>query len=235
MARTTQPFIGINTDFVPAGKLTTAHIRLQAGYFDTVVAAGGLPVVLPPLARDQVQVDNDRARWPCFFPSSVGMITTWTKDGVANLMPCGSTTLLSRQPLVICPAVSYAAINQRYAPRSTLDIIRETGRFSCGVPYLSDKVMSAIRYAGNVSLNHDLNKVENSGLERSGSEWSPRFRDLPVHFDCQVTGEVRLGTHILFLGEVKRISVRGDVTPANPIQWCPWARLSDANVEAKSA
>jgi putative glutamine amidotransferase len=52
MARTTQPFIGINTDFVPAGKLTTAHIRLQAGYFDTVVAAGGLPVVLPPLARE---------------------------------------------------------------------------------------------------------------------------------------------------------------------------------------
>jgi putative glutamine amidotransferase len=52
MARTTQPFIGINTDFVPAGKTTTAHIRLHAGYFDTVVAAGGLPVVLPPLARE---------------------------------------------------------------------------------------------------------------------------------------------------------------------------------------
>jgi putative glutamine amidotransferase len=52
MARTTQPFIGINTDFVPAGKLATAHIRLQAGYFDVIAAAGGLPVVLPPLARE---------------------------------------------------------------------------------------------------------------------------------------------------------------------------------------
>jgi flavin reductase (DIM6/NTAB) family NADH-FMN oxidoreductase RutF len=204
--------------------------------FEADESAHGMAVKhLPPLARDQVQVDNDRARWPCFFPSSVGMITTWTRDGVANLMPCGSTTLLSRQPLVICPAVSYAAINQRYAPRSTLDIIRETGRFGCGVPHLSDKVMSAIRYAGNVSLERDADKVRNSGLELSGTEWSPRFRDLPVHFDCQVAGEVRLGTHILFLGEVRRISVRGDVSPTNPLQWCPWARLNDVALEVRSA
>ena len=25
---------------------------------------------LPPLPQDQVEVDNVRARWPCFFPSS---------------------------------------------------------------------------------------------------------------------------------------------------------------------
>jgi putative glutamine amidotransferase len=52
MAQPTRPFIGISTDFVPAGKVTRAHVRLHAGYFDAVVAAGGLPVLLPPLARD---------------------------------------------------------------------------------------------------------------------------------------------------------------------------------------
>jgi flavin reductase (DIM6/NTAB) family NADH-FMN oxidoreductase RutF len=36
-------------------------------------------------------------------------------------------------------------------------------------------------------------------------------------------GEVRLGTHIMFLGEVRRIRVRADVTPNNPMEWCPWA------------
>ena len=52
MAHSTCPLIGINADFVPATKLQTAYARLNAGYFDGVVAAGGLPVILPPLARE---------------------------------------------------------------------------------------------------------------------------------------------------------------------------------------
>lgn len=51
-ARHTRPLIGINADFVPAGKLTGAYARLNAGYFDVVLAAGGLPVILPPLGTE---------------------------------------------------------------------------------------------------------------------------------------------------------------------------------------
>ena len=51
-ARHTRPFIGINADFVPAGKLTGAYARLNAGYFDAVLAAGGLPVILPPFGTE---------------------------------------------------------------------------------------------------------------------------------------------------------------------------------------
>ncbi len=52
MAHHTRPFIGMNADFVAAGKTTVAHARLNAGYFDTVLAAGGLPVILPPLGPE---------------------------------------------------------------------------------------------------------------------------------------------------------------------------------------
>jgi putative glutamine amidotransferase len=52
MAHQTRPWIGINADFVAAGKHTLAHARLNAGYFDTVLAAGGLPVILPPLGKE---------------------------------------------------------------------------------------------------------------------------------------------------------------------------------------
>jgi putative glutamine amidotransferase len=52
MAHHTRPWIGINADFVAAGKHTRAHARLNAGYFDTVLAAGGLPVILPPFGKD---------------------------------------------------------------------------------------------------------------------------------------------------------------------------------------
>jgi putative glutamine amidotransferase len=52
MAHHTRPFIGINADFIPAGKVTSAHARLHAGYFDSVLAAGGLPVIIPPLGKE---------------------------------------------------------------------------------------------------------------------------------------------------------------------------------------
>lgn len=52
MSRHTRPLIGINADFVPAGKVTSAHVRLNAGYFDAIVTAGGLPVLMPPLGKE---------------------------------------------------------------------------------------------------------------------------------------------------------------------------------------
>ena len=52
MAHHTRPLIGINADFVPAGKVTSAHFRLNVGYVDAVVAAGGLPTILPPLGKE---------------------------------------------------------------------------------------------------------------------------------------------------------------------------------------
>jgi putative glutamine amidotransferase len=52
MAARTRPFVGINADFVAAGKQTTGHARLNAGYFEAVLAAGGLPVILPPFGKD---------------------------------------------------------------------------------------------------------------------------------------------------------------------------------------
>lgn len=57
MAHPTRPFIGVNADFTPAGKTITAHLRLPIGYIDAIVAAGGLPVVLPPVGKE-VELDS---------------------------------------------------------------------------------------------------------------------------------------------------------------------------------
>ncbi|RYD75665.1 MAG: hypothetical protein EOP84_17960, partial [Verrucomicrobiaceae bacterium] len=117
------------------GEQVSQNGRYQKGYnpqysfpsagtiaFEPDELVNGMAVkYLPPLPEDQVEIDNDRARWPCFFPSSAGMITTWTASGQPNLMPCGSTTVLSRHPMIIAACISYAAINVRYAPRASLD------------------------------------------------------------------------------------------------------------------
>ncbi len=198
--------------------------------FESDDTAHGMAIKhLAPLPEDQVEVDNDRARWPCFFPSPAGMITTWTADGQPNLMPCGSTTIISRHPLIIAPCVSYSAINERYAPRASLDIIRQAGAFGCGVAYIDDSVTDAIRYSGTTSFSDDPDKIANSGLHVSRRPLAPQLDDLPIHFECELVGENRLGTHIMFLGEVKSILVRQDLTPDTPMTWSPWADIKEAD------
>jgi len=196
--------------------------------FEADYSRDGMAVkLLPPTPEQQVEVDNDRARWPCFFPSSVGMITTWGPGGRPTMMPCGSTTILSRQPLVVTPCISYSRINERYAPRATLEFIRAAGSFGCGVPCLDDRVLNALGYLGNVSDRQDPAKFANSGLTPIRLGDTPAAAELPIHFDCRVTGSVKLGTHVMFFGEVTRIFVRRDLTPSTPLQWCPIAEVVD--------
>lgn len=183
---------------------------------------------LPPTPEAQVEIDNDRARWPCFFPSSLGMITSWERDGRPNAMPCGSTTVVSRHPLVIAPCISYSPINARYAPRASLDRILETGRFGCGVPFVADGLQEAIGYLGNVSIRRDPDKVANAGLTVLPAGETPVLAELPVHYDCRVTGHLKLGTHVMIFGEVERIFLRDDAVAGNPLSWCPWADVLPA-------
>ncbi len=53
MAQLTRPRVGINADFVPAGKTTAPHFRLHAGYCDAILAAGGLPIILPSIGQEK--------------------------------------------------------------------------------------------------------------------------------------------------------------------------------------
>src|SRR5689334_5149046 len=53
MAHHTRPLIGINADLVPAGKTAPAYIRLNTGYYESVLAAGGLPLLMPPYGKEQ--------------------------------------------------------------------------------------------------------------------------------------------------------------------------------------
>ncbi len=47
-----RPVIGINVDLVPANKNSASYVRLATGYFDKIYEAGGLPIMLPPLTKE---------------------------------------------------------------------------------------------------------------------------------------------------------------------------------------
>jgi len=48
---TAKPLIGINADFRPQRKESPALSWLISGYYESIVAAGGVPVVIPPLTN----------------------------------------------------------------------------------------------------------------------------------------------------------------------------------------
>ncbi|MCR6721331.1 MAG: flavin reductase [Chitinophagaceae bacterium] len=193
--------------------------RNTVGFQADKVEDGMFVRFLPPLPEDQVEVDDDKARWPCFFPSSLGMVTTWGEDGVPNLMPCGSTSVLIRHPLCFAICVSYAKINTRYAVRASLKSLLAQKKFVCGVPYANNDMVNSIKYAGNISIVSDPHKIHNAGLEFIADDHGPLLTAMPLSYRCNIVKIVRLGTHFLMLGEVESVIVRDDVTKDNHLKW----------------
>jgi putative glutamine amidotransferase len=48
-----RPLIGINTDYRAVAKGRTPHSFMHSGYFDSLLAANALPVIIPPLIKEQ--------------------------------------------------------------------------------------------------------------------------------------------------------------------------------------
>lgn len=48
-----RPLIGLNADFCAPSKGRGAFTALHSGYYDSIVVAGGIPVIIPPLAKEQ--------------------------------------------------------------------------------------------------------------------------------------------------------------------------------------
>src|ERR1041385_3017470 len=46
-----RPLIGINTDYFTP-KSGAPYARVNSGYFDAILAAGGMPILLPPMKKD---------------------------------------------------------------------------------------------------------------------------------------------------------------------------------------
>src|SRR5438876_277747 len=52
MAQASRPIIGLNVDFIPANKANRPHLRLNQGYAEAVLTAGGLPILMPLLEKE---------------------------------------------------------------------------------------------------------------------------------------------------------------------------------------
>jgi putative glutamine amidotransferase len=56
-----KPLIGLNADYRASKKDSPAFTFVTAGYYDSIVAAGGIPVILPPV-EDEEDLEQIRGR-----------------------------------------------------------------------------------------------------------------------------------------------------------------------------
>ena len=52
MPQASRPRIGLNVDFIPGTKAHRPHLRLNQGYAEAVLMAGGLPILMPMLDKE---------------------------------------------------------------------------------------------------------------------------------------------------------------------------------------
>ena len=174
------------------------------------------------------EADNDRARWPCFFPAPLLVITAAAADGRTNMMPCGSTMMVNRHPLTIAACVAYAEINVRYRRRETLAMIEDAGVFGVCVFSDEDRFVEAVNLSGNLSVADGVDKFRRAGLTPIvGRETGTVLvKEAPICYECRLVGTRRLGTHKMLLGEVAAITMdprlaRGDAQ----LLWHPLPRI----------
>ena len=141
-------------------------------------------------------------------PAPVVLVSCAEKENPENrnLVTVAWTGTVNSDP----PTVSISLRKERYSH----DLIAHSGEF---VINLADEALCrAVDFCG-VRSGRDLNKAEAAGLRYMPAdqmETAPAVEGTPVSLSCRVKQVIELGSHDLFLGEVRAVQVRKDLTDA---------------------
>ena len=105
------------------------------------------------------------------------------------------------------PMVSVSIRKSRYSH----GLISGSGEFV--VNLVDEKMAKATDFCG-VRSGRDTNKEKETGLKTvpaEGMETAPRVDGAPVSLSCRVRQVIELGSHDMFIGEVKAVCVRKDL------------------------
>jgi flavin reductase (DIM6/NTAB) family NADH-FMN oxidoreductase RutF len=149
-------------------------------------------------------------------PRPVALVSTVSRDGVANLAPfsffCG---VGSNPPTVLfCPSLRAGAAAGTVAPKDTLFNVEETGEFVINV--VSDAI-SAAANASSAEVPPEVDEFVLSGLTPVPSQVvrPPRVAESPAQMECKLlqviyTGHA-LASGVIVLGEVVRFHLRKEL------------------------
>ena len=120
----------------------------------------------------------------------------------ANFMAVAWSGIVNSEP----PMISVSIRPQRH----TIKGIRANGTFSVNVA--AENQMKEMDYCGIYSgVREDKNKVCGFTVFYGKLDTAPMIEQCPVTLECSVVHELELGTHFIFIGEIKEIHASEDV------------------------
>ena len=131
-------------------------------------------------------------------PVPVVMVSSGSKDGKANIMTVAWTGTVNSEP----PMVSVSIRKNRYSHK----LISETGEFVINL--VSKSLCKACDYCG-VRGGENEDKFKTCGLtpvKAKGLEYAYAIKEAPVSISCVVKSVTELGSHDMFIGEIKAVT-----------------------------
>jgi len=131
-------------------------------------------------------------------PVPVVMVSSGSKDGKANIMTVAWAGTVNSEP----PMVSVSIRKNRYSHK----LISETGEFVINL--VSKSLCKACDYCG-VRGGENEDKFKSCGLtpvKAQGLEYAYAIKEAPVSISCVVKSVTELGSHDMFIGEIKAVT-----------------------------
>ena len=159
------------------------------------------------------------------YPTPVWVIGTYDKENKPNAATVAWGGVCSSQP----PAVAVSLRKSRY----TYDNIMERQAFTVNVPSVSQVAIAD--YCGIASgRNGDKFKAAGITAVRSDKVDAPYIAEFPMVIECRLIGQIDVGIHIHFIGEILDVKVDEfvlgkdglpDILKIDPILYAPENRV----------
>lgn len=144
----------------------------------------------------------DRQIWKpgnMLYPLPAIMVSAGDREGNKNIITIAWTGTICTNP----PMVYISVKPQRFS----YGMIKDTGEFAINLT--TDKLSRAADYCG-VRSGRDVDKWKETGLTpiQAGTlSYAPLIKESPVGIECVVTEVKELGSHHMFLAEVKSVQI----------------------------
>ena len=133
------------------------------------------------------------------YPLPAVMVSVANKAGETNILTIAWTGTICSDPAMV-----YISVRPE---RHSYDMIQETGEFVINLT--TENLLQATDYCG-VKSGKQVDKWTEMGLTKGAAtqlKYAPIIEESPVNIECKVTEVKRLGTHDMFLAEVKAVQV----------------------------
>lgn len=141
------------------------------------------------------------------YPLPAVMVSVGDKSGNTNILTIAWTGTICTNP-----AMAYISVRPE---RHSYAMIRESGEFVINLT--TEQLAKATDYCG-VKSGRDVDKWEACNLHQEKAQelvYAPMISECPVNIECKVTEVKELGSHHMFMAEVKAVHIDEDYMNEN--------------------